>query len=303
MGRRGARWCRLVWGHVHGPSQLEAQPARGPFLAGFWLVKARNAVPDGAWRTIVDAACPLVRAFLWAVLPGGQGRSGEQRSRPLEDRQETMGSGSTAPDHRETQPSQKPLLPQSPRTRFVTPGLRGPGGPDRPSQRPSCVWFGHAERWGTTLLVTRDSPSIQGDVPGPDPARAPLTRRLPGGARLSGAAGGGSTLPAKVRQAERRCPRERDVPGPWLGHTRWEPTGTQHGHRRYVVPQVAGASLGGQDWVKSADRNGVPRSSPGRPTPIPQLTAISADHRRWPFAVVLSVGTTGHVAAPITPTG
>ena len=274
MGRRGARWCRLVWGHGHGPSQLEAQPARGPFLAGFWLVKARNAVPDGAWRTIVDAACPLVRAFLWAVLPGGQGRSGEQRSRPLEDR---------------------------------TPGLRGPGGPDRPSQRPSCVWFGHAERWGTTLLVTRDSPSIQGDVPGPDPARAPLTRRLPGGARLSGAAGGGSRrgvyLASQGPPGGARCPRERDVPGPWLGHTRWEPTGTQHGHRRYVVPQVAGASLGGQDWVKSADRNGVPRSSPGRPTPIPQLTAISADHRRWPFAVVLSVGTTGHVAVPITPTG
>jgi hypothetical protein len=63
-------------------------------------------------------------------------------------------------------------------------------------------------RLGTTMPVTRGSPSIQGDVPGPDPARAPLARRLPGGLACRGAAGG-SALPGKVRDAARRCPRER----------------------------------------------------------------------------------------------
>jgi hypothetical protein len=67
------------------------------------------------------------------------------------------------------------------------------------------------------MPVTRDSPSIQGDVLAQTPPGLPLTRRLPGGARLSGQPAGVS-LPAKVRQAERRCPHERDVPGPRLGH-------------------------------------------------------------------------------------
>ena len=134
-----------------------------------------------------------------------------------------------------------PAKPEAPRTRFVTPGLRGPGGPDRPSQRPSCVWFGHAERWGTTLLVTRDSPSIQGDVPGPDPARAPLTRRLPGGARLSGAAGGG--LPCQPRSARRSAAAPASVTS--LVHGWATPDGNRPGRstvtggtsfRRSLVP-------------------------------------------------------------------
>jgi hypothetical protein len=70
-------------------------------------------------------------------------------------------------------------------------------------------WFEEEGRWGTTMPVTRDSPSIQGDVPGPDPARAPPTKAVAGGARLSGAAGGGLPCLGKVRDAERRCPRSR----------------------------------------------------------------------------------------------
>jgi hypothetical protein len=125
--------------------------------------------------------------------------------------------------------------------------------PDRPRQRPSWVWFEHAGCWGTNLPLTRDSPPIQGDVPGPDPARAPLTRRSPGRGSLVGGSRRGSPLPAKVRQAERRCPGERDVSGPCLGHTRWEPTGTQ---RSPAVGRSAGrwCHPGNQAPVKSADK-------------------------------------------------
>jgi hypothetical protein len=81
------------------------------------------------------------------------------------------------------------------------------------------VSFEQAARLGTTMLVTRDSPSIQGDVPGPDPARAPPSKAVAGWGSLVGGSRRGFPLPAKVRHAERRCPHERRVPGPRLGHT------------------------------------------------------------------------------------
>jgi hypothetical protein len=49
-------------------------------------------------------------------------------------------------------------------------------------------------RLGTTMPTGQGQPSIQGDVPGPDPARLPLARRLPGWARLLGAAPAGVCL-------------------------------------------------------------------------------------------------------------
>jgi hypothetical protein len=58
------------------------------------------------------------------------------------------------------------------------------------------------------MPVTRDSPSIQGDVLAQTPPGLPLTRRSPGGARLSGQPAG-SALPGRVRDAARRCPHER----------------------------------------------------------------------------------------------
>jgi hypothetical protein len=76
------------------------------------------------------------------------------------------------------------------------------------------------------MPVVRDSPSIQGDVPGPDPARAPLTRRSPRRLACRGSRRG-STLPAKVREAQHRCPRERGGPGPRLVHIPAEPSGSQ----------------------------------------------------------------------------
>jgi hypothetical protein len=75
-----------------------------------------------------------------------------------------------------------------------------------PSQPPSWAWFEPAGGWGTTMPLTRDSPSTQGDVPGPDPARAPLPRRSPRWGSPVGAAGGGLPCLGKVRHAERRCP-------------------------------------------------------------------------------------------------
>jgi hypothetical protein len=99
------------------------------------------------------------------------------------------------------------------------------------------------------------------------PPGLPLTRRSPRRARLSGAAGGG--LPCQPRSARRSAaaPASGIVPGPWLGHTRWEPTGPQRspaGRRstgRWRHP-------GKPDWV-SADKDEVPGPSPGRPTNQP----------------------------------
>jgi hypothetical protein len=59
------------------------------------------------------------------------------------------------------------------------------------------------------MPVTRDSPSIQGDVPGPDPARAPPNKAIAQAGLACRGQPAGVSLPAKVRQAERRCPRER----------------------------------------------------------------------------------------------
>ena len=47
------------------------------------------------------------------------------------------------------------------------------------SRRPSsCTWFEPTRGWGITMPLTRDSPSIQGDVPGPDPAGAPPNKAI-----------------------------------------------------------------------------------------------------------------------------
>jgi hypothetical protein len=66
-----------------------------------------------------------------------------------------------------------------------------PRGPMSSKHPPSSAWFEHAACWGTTMPVTRDSPSILGDVPGPDPARAPPNKAIARAGSLSGVAGGG----------------------------------------------------------------------------------------------------------------
>jgi hypothetical protein len=67
-------------------------------------------------------------------------------------------------------------------------------------------------RWPRTAAYT-------GGCPGPDPARAPPNKAIaPAGLTCRGQPAGVS-LPAKVRDAERRCPHRWGMPGPGLVHT------------------------------------------------------------------------------------
>jgi hypothetical protein len=75
---------------------------------------------------------------------------------------------------------------------------------------PSVVHGLNAQGGGDQHAGAQGQPVYTGgDVPGPDPARAPLPRRSPRRGSLVAGSRRGSALPAKVRQAERRCPRER----------------------------------------------------------------------------------------------
>jgi hypothetical protein len=86
------------------------------------------------------------------------------------------------------------------------------------------------------MALARDSPSIQGDVPGPDPARAPPSKAAAGRVRLSGAAGGGLPCLGKVRHARSAAAPASEsclsTFGPHAIGTERSPTVPQ----RYVVP-------------------------------------------------------------------
>jgi hypothetical protein len=84
------------------------------------------------------------------------------------------------------------------------------------------LWFEQVGRRGTTMPLTRDSPSIQGDVPGPDPARAPLARRSPGRGSLVGGSWRGS--PCQPRSAKRSA--AAPASGTYLVHAPSEPSGS-----------------------------------------------------------------------------
>jgi hypothetical protein len=110
---------------------------------------------------------------------------------------------------------------------------------------------------GTTMPVTRDSPSIQGDVPGQTPSGLPLARRSPRRGSLVGGSRRGSPLPAKVRDAVRRCP-------PRAGRA-WSTFGLHViGTERFATvssgtsfAQVAGAILGKRARVQNPDKDEV----------------------------------------------
>ena len=108
-------------------------------------------------------------------------------------------------------------------------------------------------RWPRTARLYRGMSLAQ------TPPGLPLTRRLSWRGSLAGGNRRGSTLPAEVRQAERRCPRERDVPGSRFGPHPMAPTGT---HRSPEVSRSAGLwrPPGETGWVKSADKDAVPGS-------------------------------------------
>jgi hypothetical protein len=165
----------------------------------------------------------------------------------------------------QTLPEQPPAPPDLPaelqvsdgagQARTVTVGVRIPPPPaaahqlqdtssDRPrgamSSRypPSCARFEHSGRWGTSMPVTRDSPSIQGDVPGPDPPRLPPNKAI----AQAGLACRGQ--PAGVSLAQpRSAMRSAAAPtsGTCLVHvwaTRHRNRAVLSGHQRYVVLQV-----------------------------------------------------------------
>ena len=118
-------------------------------------------------------------------LPGQRGRHGNPNglevTHPSEDDNAVfLQAGRDLPRQARQAKDRVLELPQTPS-----------GSCQRGSWRPGrAPRFERTERWGTTMALARDSPSIQGDVPGPDPARAPPSKAAAGGARLSGAAGG-----------------------------------------------------------------------------------------------------------------
>jgi hypothetical protein len=78
-------------------------------------------------------------------------------------------------------------------------------------------------------------------------------------------------LPAKVRDAERRCPHERDVPGPRLVHMPSEPSGSQRSPTvssgtRFA--QATGAILGKQARSRALIRMRSPASRASPVTPF-----------------------------------
>ena len=84
------------------------------------------------------------------------------------------------------------------------------------------------------MPLARDSPSIQGDVPGPDPARAPPNKAIAQAGLACRGSRRGSPLPAKVRDVERRCPRKRaGLVHVWS--TRHRNRAVPNGLQRYIV--------------------------------------------------------------------
>jgi hypothetical protein len=128
------------------------------------------------------------------------------------------------------------------------------------------------------MPLTRDSPSIQGDVPGPDPARAPPSKAVAGGARLSGAAGGG--LPCQARPAMRSAaaPGERAC----LVHVWCHAIGAE---RSVAVSsgawfaQVVAAILGEQALVRNPDKDEVRGSRPALRAAALAPAATRVSHR------------------------
>jgi hypothetical protein len=127
--------------------------------------------------------------------------------------------------------------------------------------------FQEVGRLGTTMPVTRDSPSIQGDVSGPDPARASPSKAVAGRGSLVGGSRRG--LPCQARSAMRRAAAPASgVLGPRLVHAPSDPSGSQQSpavSSGSSFGQVAGAILRKQARGQNPDKDEVPGSSPGSP--------------------------------------
>jgi hypothetical protein len=132
------------------------------------------------------------------------------------------------------------------------------------SQPPSSVRFEHVQRWGITMPLATDSPSILGDVPGPDPARAPPNKASPGRGSLVGGSRRGSPCQARSAMRSAAAPRA-GVPGPRLVHMPSEPSGSLR-FSGTSFAQVAAATLGKRARGLNPDKDEAGGSSPPRPT-------------------------------------
>jgi hypothetical protein len=137
--------------------------------------------------------------------------------------------------------------------------------PDRPRQRPSWVWFEQAGCWGTNLPLTRDSPPIQGDVPGPDPARAPPNKAIArAGLACRGQSAGVSLAsqgPPGGAPLPRRAGRLWSMFGPHpMGADRYAAVTGGRSFRRSLVPSWESGPVKSADKERSAGSNAPPVS-------------------------------------------
>jgi hypothetical protein len=110
------------------------------------------------------------------------------------------------------------------------------------------------------MPVTRDSPSIQGDVPGPTPPGSPSNAVAGRGSLVGGAAGGGLPCQAGPRGGAplpRRVERAWSTFGPHaIGTERFATVSSGPS-----FAQLAGPILGEQARVQNPDKDEVPGSS------------------------------------------
>jgi hypothetical protein len=142
-----------------------------------------------------------------------------------------------------------------------TPSIHPPTPERAPVSRGGPLGYHHAGDQGQPVYI--------GGCPWPDPARAPPSKAVAGGARLSGAAGGGSALPWQG-------PLTRGAAAPASGRA-WSTFGPHAiGAERFPTvssgrsfAQVASPILGKRARGLNPDKDEVPGSSPPRPTKWP----------------------------------
>jgi hypothetical protein len=139
-------------------------------------------------------------------------------------------------------------------------------------------WLEQVRHWSRTPL-TRTA-VYTGDVPGPDPARAPLARRLRRGL-LVGGSRRGSALPRQGPARWSAAIPRTGVLGPRLVHTPSEPSGSQRSpavSSGRSLAQVAGVILRKQARGQNPDKDEVQvlpalGSTCGRRGPTPPSSA------------------------------
>jgi hypothetical protein len=158
-------------------------------------------------------------------------------------------------------------FPRQPRQLSGAEAASNPTSPDAEHPAPTLIRasgrFQEEGPLGTTMPVTRDSPSIQGDVPGPDPARAPPNKAI----AMAGLACRGSRRWSALPRQGPRCgaplpPRAACLVHVWSTRHRsravrnglqWSPAVSGGAS----VAQVAGLFLGEQAVGQNPDKDAL----------------------------------------------